>query len=145
MLIQVAHGFAREGAEGALEGQNVSLPVRVNAIGKKNPECVGGGIDPNASPGETSVAVGTERKNLAARTAVTGVDVPAQSAMSGNGVRGLDAGHELDGRGFKYARAIKLAQIEQHSGVSRQIRSGGKQAGVSRHSAHAAGGRIVHE
>src|SRR5204863_10098651 len=108
-------------------------------------ERVGVGIDPNASPGETSVAVGTERKNLAARTAVTRVDVPTQSAMSGNGVGGLDAGHELDGRGFKYARAVKLAQIEQHPGVSRRIRSGRKQAGVSRHSAHPAGGRIMHE
>src|SRR5579859_2058203 len=91
------------------------------------------------------MAIGTDRKDGTARSAVACVDVPPKSAPGGTLRWSLDAGHQLDRFRFEDPNAIELSAIEQHPSVPRQGSGGRKETSVAGHTAHVPRGRVMHD
>src|SRR2546426_12713379 len=117
----------------------------MDAVRQEKPERLREGIDPEGRTSETSVAVGAERKDFAARAAVAGVNVPAQTAPRANSVRRLDAGHQPHRFRLEKANAVQLAEVQQHPGVTGEVRCGGEKTRMTGHAAHVTRRRVVHD
>src|SRR5436190_20032255 len=113
-------------------------------IGKEDDKALRKRIDPNRSPGPASMPVGTERKNLSARTAVARVYIPTKSAPYWNRFRRLHRSHQADCFCFENTRAVKRALIQKHASITRQIGRREKQSSMTGDSPHMPGRRIVH-
>src|SRR5205085_7502017 len=93
--IKVGDRLAHECGDVLLQWQNVAFAIGMNSIGKKNPKTLRERIDPDRSSRKSSVAVGAEWKQIAARTAVARINIPAKSAPRLDFLRALHAGHQL--------------------------------------------------
>src|SRR5438552_11125272 len=93
--IKVSDRFGHQRGNRFFQWQNVAFAIGMNSIGKKNPKTLRERIDPDRSARKSSVAVGAEWKQIAARTAVARINIPAKSAPRLHFFRALHAGHQL--------------------------------------------------
>ena len=142
--IEPFHRFGRQRAHGGVQRTHVAMAVRVDAIGEKNHEGLGKGIDPDGGAGEAGVAVRAQREHLAP-PAVAGVNVPAKSTAGEHPLGGLHRRHHLDRVGSQNPLALEFALVHHHAREAGQIRGGAEHSRVPGHPPHAARGRVMHD
>ena len=81
-IIKTVDSHGCEGCDTQLQREDIASTVRMNAIGEENPKGFRKRIDPHRVAGETGVTVRADGKELAARPAITCVDVPTEAAAS---------------------------------------------------------------
>ncbi len=115
----------------------------MHAVGQQDNVSLAGGVNPNGGSGEAGMAEGADGEQLAAIAGKRRIDIPAEAAQHRLVGRALRLGELFDSRRADDAHAVQLAAVEQHLREFCQVIGGGEHAGVSGHSAHAAGGGVM--
>ena len=117
---------------------------RMHAVRQQNDKALTRRIDPHRSAGKPSVAVRTDRKQLAAIARIRRIDIPAEAAQNRLIGRALRLGEFLDRERTDYAGSAECAAIQHHLRITRQIVGSRKNSRMPRHAAHVARSRVVH-
>src|SRR5215510_3654411 len=122
------------------------IEFRVDAIAQKNYEGLARRVDPQTRARESSVAEAPNRKQVASISRIAGEDVPTDAAgravdrVSASGTR---LGHSRHSHRTQYPRALKLAPVQDHLAIDRQVVGRRKQSGVPGDSAEQVGPRVM--
>src|SRR5215510_651927 len=118
------------------------IEPRVDAVAQKNYEGLARQIDPQSRAREPGVAEAADRKQVASIGRIAREDVPTDAAnravdrVSESGPR---LGHSRHSHRTQYPRALKLALVQDHLAIDRQVVGGRKQSGVPGDSAEQVG------
>ena len=107
-------------------------------------ECFSPRVNPQRSTRESSMPKRPDRKKIASATAEGTSDIKTNSAQRGHSDRRLWYGHGEDAKRGQDPHAFVSALAEQHLSKDSQVIYCREKSGMSRRSAHAKGGRIVH-
>ncbi len=141
-----AEGGRHDGGDLRAQRRDGRPLLRVHAVGQKDDKAARQRIDPHRRAREAGVTERAERIQFAAVAGVGRIDVPAEAAQRGLDGRRLGFGELADReRACPLPSVREPAEVEDHRGEARQVRGGGKHAGVAGDAAHVASGRIVHD
>src|SRR6266545_3334662 len=122
------------------------IEFRVDAIAQKNYEGLARRVDPQSRACKPGVAEAPHRKQVASIGRISREDVPtdaARRAVDRVSAGGRRIGHSRHSHRTQYPRALKLAPVQDHLAIDRQVVSGRKQSGVPGDSAEQVCSRVM--
>ena len=138
--LRAARRGANDGRDAIHHLQVVALAGGMQAVGQRDHEALGRGIDPDRGAGIAGMAIGLRREGRRHPDRIGRVDVPAQTPQGRAAGRALRRRH---GRN-RLRRQHALAAAQHHLRELREIVGRGEGTGVARDAAHLVGDGILH-